>query len=581
MVEKFSNEYLTKIVANNISIDAINGIGPKYKRKLNDIGIRTTNDLLKRALRAKNRRKLFSETDLSLTDLYEWAGMASLLIVNGIGPKYAHILSEAGVHNIGQLSSQSSTLISEMLSTLKSEKPRLVDSQLSRKRLEVWINEAKIISEALGLPKPYISNVTPATLNELDFQIHDFLDFQCWDSLSRFGVFLQELSASKARELREKEALRSVKEESRTPLRGHRGRDKASRSKIEFPARPYNPISQKREVIFASRLASYGTYLSSLRKISRLPMAMSAPAINEDASTSIEAGDLIQEYLAKIYERTGREFLGPVSENLNDLDKKLDDVFKGIYKCLVSRDLKELERFAAVNLWRIDSLLNEIALAWKKLRVAIYSTTNPSEFEIRLTVKLSTLLEKTTVLYGVLIYYMAINSGPQVGASGILKDEIANATGKNVVFESQVLRRSFIPLSELIVAKGKYDGSTIETCGMVEHDKEWFDSNNLYFFLKQGVHTKIVLAGYARKSILPPKGSFVVLSGKLRNTASEPTIEVEKFEPTTSQKKGWMDYILRAHGSQCSVDDYCLQSDRFIRFPETARRIIRCMRGVR
>lgn len=580
MVENFSNQYLT-IVANNISIEAINGIGPKYKRKLNDIGIRTTNDLLKRALRAKNRRKLFSETDLSLTDLYEWAGMASLLIVNGIGPKYAHILSEAGVQNIGHLSSQSSTSISEMLSTLKSEKPHLVDSQPSRERLEVWINEAKNISEALGLPKPYISNVTPATLNELDFQIHDFLDFQCWDSLSRFGVFLQELSASKARQLREKEALRSVKEESRTPLRGHHGRDKASRPKIEFPAMPYNPISQKREVIFASRLASYGTYLSLLGKISRLPMAMSAPAINEDASTSIEARELIQKYLAKIYERTGREFLGPVNETIDDLDKKLDVIFEGVYKCLVSRNLKELERFAAVNLWRIDSLLNEIALAWKKLRVAIYSTTNPSEFEIRLTVKLSTLLEKTTVLYGVLIYYMVINFNPQMEALGILKDEITTATEKNVVFESQVPRRSFIPLSELIVAKGKYDGSTIETCGIVEHKKDWFDSNNLYFSLNHGVRAKIILAGYYSKSILPPKGSFVVLSGKLLRTADELSIEVEKFEPTMSKKKGWMDYILRAHGSYCRVEDYRIQSDRFIRFPETASRIIRCMRGVK
>ena len=163
MLDNFWNEYAAKIVANNMPVDAIKGIGPKYKRKLTGIGIRTTNDLVKRALRTKDRKRLFSETDLSLKDLYDWAGMASLIMVNGIGPENAEILSRASIENIGQLANQDSAAAVKKIEQLKERQPKVVKRKPSQKTLTSWIDEARILFNELELQK---SEINFSVINE-------------------------------------------------------------------------------------------------------------------------------------------------------------------------------------------------------------------------------------------------------------------------------------------------------------------------------------------------------------------------------------------------------------------------------
>lgn len=84
-------------------IDDIEGIGPAYAAKLNDAGIKTTDDFLKLCCDAKGRETAATKTGISESMLLSWANMADLMRVNGVGRQYAEILHASGVDTIKNL----------------------------------------------------------------------------------------------------------------------------------------------------------------------------------------------------------------------------------------------------------------------------------------------------------------------------------------------------------------------------------------------------------------------------------------------------------------------------------------------
>lgn len=622
MVENFSNEYLTKIVANNRPVDAINGIGPKYKRKLDDIGIRTTNDLLKRALRAKNRRALFSETDLSLTDLYEWAGMASLMIVNGIGPENAEILNRAGIENLGQLANQSSTAAVKKIERLKERKPKVVKRKPSQKTLASWIDEARILFDELELQKSDIEGLTPATLRELDYKIHDLLNFQSWKSFIQLGNSLQGLANFKIREFRIQQQLweklqevnnRSKKfdkyqDQLKNPniteiIKNHlaeMGESKKDIAKFIKELKhgkldkygPKNDLGNftlsKDKCKFVIFIGTLGAYLNILGKINGYPKP------EKDFITTVmdhkvqleEIRDLVpeeenieitQKDIDSIHDTIHSKLLDPVRKQVNEIETEIDEILKDIYGCLVAKKLEKLEKTTAVNLWRLDEQFEKFFRITYRTLPLLYRTLNPPAEDVRLAVKLSALLERQVILYGICLYFLALNYNSRLGASSILEEEINKA--KKAVFESQLPKRDFVPLSELLEETNRFKNSVIETCGKVKLTMEWRKSDKVGFILQQnGKQVDVILKGCEAKNILPPEDSFVLLSGELKNTRKELIIEVEKFNFESLKKQSWLDHIMKLNNDYWYSENYVIKSDRFLRFSETARWIIRMYR---
>jgi len=615
MVENFSNEYLTKIIANNRPVDAINGIGPKYKKKLNDIGIRTTNDLLKRALLAKNRRVLFSETDLSLTDLYEWAGMASLMIVNGIGPENAEVLSKAGIENLGQLANQSSMAAVKKIEQLKERKPKVVKRKPSQKTLASWIDEARILFNELELQKSDVEDLTPATLRELDYKIHDILNFQSWESFIQLGNSLQGLANFKTRELRIQQQLWEKLQEAnnhskkfgkhqdqlKNPnvteiIKNHlteMGESKKDIAKFIEELKhgkldkycPKNDLGNftlsKDKCRFAIFIGTLGAYLNILGKINGnskpekdfIITVMDHKVQLEEIRNLIpeeENIEITQKDIDSIHDKIYSKLLDPVRKQVNEIDSEIDEILKDIYDCLVAKKLGKLEEITAVNLWRLDELFEKFFRIVHRIWPLLYQTPDPHAEDVRLTVKLSALLERLIILYGIYSYFLAINYNSRLGASSILEEEINRA--KKAVFESQLPQRDFVPLSELLEETKKFKNSVIETCGKVKLTMEWRKSDKVGFILHQNEkQVDVILKGCESKDIFPPEGSSVVLSGELKNTREGLVIEVEKFNLESLKKQSWIDHILRQTNNFWYAGDYAIKSDRFLRFPETSR----------
>ncbi len=84
-------------------IATIEGIGPAYAEKLNQAGVNTTDDLLKRAATKKGRAELAQETGISEKLILKWANHADLFRIKGVAGQFAELLEAAGVDTVKEL----------------------------------------------------------------------------------------------------------------------------------------------------------------------------------------------------------------------------------------------------------------------------------------------------------------------------------------------------------------------------------------------------------------------------------------------------------------------------------------------
>lgn len=123
------------------SIDAIEGIGPKYATKLRKAKVRTTEALLKRGATRSGRKDLATETGLTDAQILEWVNRADLMRVKGIGEEYSDLLEAAGVDTVKELKTRKpANLLAKMVEV--NTKKRLVRRLPTEKMVEGWITAA-------------------------------------------------------------------------------------------------------------------------------------------------------------------------------------------------------------------------------------------------------------------------------------------------------------------------------------------------------------------------------------------------------------------------------------------------------
>ena len=122
----------------------IEGIGPKYAEALNGAGIETTEDLLKMCCDAKGRKEIAEKADLSEKLLLEWANLADLMRLNGVGEEYADLLEEAGVDTVKELATRNAENLAEAMDKVNAEK-NLTNRVPNAGVVQKWIDEAKTL----------------------------------------------------------------------------------------------------------------------------------------------------------------------------------------------------------------------------------------------------------------------------------------------------------------------------------------------------------------------------------------------------------------------------------------------------
>jgi len=122
----------------------IEGIGPKYKEKLNAIGVKTTDDLLWLGASPKGREELAADADIPEKLILEWVNLCDLIRIKGVGEEYSDLLEEAGVDTVKELRVRNPDNLHEaVVATNKTKK--LVRQTPSLKQVKAWVEEAKTL----------------------------------------------------------------------------------------------------------------------------------------------------------------------------------------------------------------------------------------------------------------------------------------------------------------------------------------------------------------------------------------------------------------------------------------------------
>ncbi|MDE6453698.1 MAG: DUF4332 domain-containing protein [Muribaculaceae bacterium] len=81
-------------------VDRIEGVGESYAARLEEAGIRTTEQLLAACGTPAGRKKLAEETGISTKLLLRWTNHADLMRIKGVAGQFAELLEAAGVDTV-------------------------------------------------------------------------------------------------------------------------------------------------------------------------------------------------------------------------------------------------------------------------------------------------------------------------------------------------------------------------------------------------------------------------------------------------------------------------------------------------
>ncbi len=126
------------------SIEEIEGIGPDYAKKLENMGIRTVHALLDKGCTKWGRKEIAEKTGISETLILEWVNMADLFRIEGIGEEYSDLLEESGVDTVVELSRRVAENLHAKMKEVN-EKKKLVKQLPALDTVKKWIEEAKAL----------------------------------------------------------------------------------------------------------------------------------------------------------------------------------------------------------------------------------------------------------------------------------------------------------------------------------------------------------------------------------------------------------------------------------------------------
>ena len=127
-----------------IPIIDIEGIGPAYAKKLNSIGIYTTNDLLEAGGTRIGRQEISEKAEIPNKLILEWVNLSDLMRIKGVGEEYSDLLEEAGVDTVVELSRRNPENLHAKLLEVNEEK-KLVRKLPNLNEVTAWTDQAKTL----------------------------------------------------------------------------------------------------------------------------------------------------------------------------------------------------------------------------------------------------------------------------------------------------------------------------------------------------------------------------------------------------------------------------------------------------
>ena len=131
-----------------MKISDIEGIGPKYAKILNKVGIKSVAGMLKACCDKKGRNAKAKETGLDAKQLLKWANMADLYRVKGVGSEYSELLEAAGVDTVKELRNRKPENLHAKMVEVNAKK-KLVRQLASASMVAKWVGHAKTLDPVI------------------------------------------------------------------------------------------------------------------------------------------------------------------------------------------------------------------------------------------------------------------------------------------------------------------------------------------------------------------------------------------------------------------------------------------------
>lgn len=120
----------------------IEGIGVKFSRLLESIGIEDQYQLLQKCGERSGRERVVKETGISGKLILKWTNQADLARVNGIGEEYAELLERSGVDTVPELAQRSAESLLSLLQETN-DRLNLVRHVPGLPQIESWLTQAR------------------------------------------------------------------------------------------------------------------------------------------------------------------------------------------------------------------------------------------------------------------------------------------------------------------------------------------------------------------------------------------------------------------------------------------------------
>lgn len=119
----------------------IEGIGPVFEAKLNAVGVKTVEGLLKAGATKKGRVELADKSGVGEKNILEWVNAADLFRIRGVGSEYADLLEEAGVDTVVELATRKPENLFKKIVEVNAGK-KLVSKLPTEAQVADWVKQA-------------------------------------------------------------------------------------------------------------------------------------------------------------------------------------------------------------------------------------------------------------------------------------------------------------------------------------------------------------------------------------------------------------------------------------------------------
>jgi predicted flap endonuclease-1-like 5' DNA nuclease len=115
---------------------------------LHKASVNTTEELLDKAAKTKDRKALAKTTGLSATELLALARRCDVLRIKGVGSEMVLLLEAAGVRSTAELAKQEAAALMTAM-TSANNKAKITEKPPTEPQVEDWIGQAKKLPQVL------------------------------------------------------------------------------------------------------------------------------------------------------------------------------------------------------------------------------------------------------------------------------------------------------------------------------------------------------------------------------------------------------------------------------------------------